>query len=126
MEKARPWLATLKRRLQGTSAENMLTRASTVTDKTDKNPEEAALAASSDPEVVWRVAALRPQIPASGPIGRLMVRPDSPTINMLRHCATCGDPLTDGRRYRCVPCQHAVWLACNASASVEVDQAGAA
>ena len=77
------------------------------------SPEEEAPAAASDPEVVWRVAALRSQIPEHGAIGHLVVRPESPTINMLHHCATCGDPLAEGRRYRCILCQHAVWLAIN-------------
>lgn len=75
-----------------------------------------ALLSAQDPEVVWRVAALRPQIPETGPLGRLIARPTSPTINMIRHCGCCGDPLSLGRRYRCAPCQHALWLALNTPA----------
>lgn len=76
-----------------------------------------AVLSANDPEVAWRLGALRPQIPEHGPIsGRLIARSDSPTINHLRHCATCGDPLAEGRRYRCAPCQHAIWLACDVPA----------
>src|SRR5689334_2258545 len=111
----RPWLRHLKELQARESAvvdavaaqenPNGLRR---VTDKTDKSPEELARLEQGESDIAWRVAALRPQVPESGPIGHLMVRPDSPTINRLHHCACCGNPLTKGRRYRCEPCQHAL------------------
>lgn len=70
---------------------------------------------ASDPNVIWRVAVLRRQVPTCGPIGRLLVRPDSPMINTIRHCGMCGDPLAEGRRYRCILCQHALWLVLHAT-----------
>jgi hypothetical protein len=72
--------------------------------------EVMALLYVHDPEVIWRMVALLPQVSASGAIGHLLARPKAGSTSMLRHCATCGDPLAKGRRYRCVPCQHAAWL----------------
>lgn len=72
--------------------------------------EVMALLSADDPEVIWRVVALRSQVPEKGPIGRLLARPQSLSIGMAGRCATCGDVLHAGRRYRCGPCQHACWL----------------
>lgn len=72
--------------------------------------EMMALLSADDPAVIWRVVALRSQVPEKGPIGRLLARPQSPTTGMAGCCATCGDVLDEGRRYRCIPCQHACWL----------------
>ena len=72
--------------------------------------EVMALLSADDPKVVWRVVALRSQVPEKGPIGRLLARPEPPTTNTAGSCATCGDVLGEGRHYRCVPCQQACWL----------------
>jgi hypothetical protein len=58
-----------------------------------------------DPEVAWRVAAMRPQYLDHGPIGFLRARPDK----LFDHdvCVSCGGPLSD-RRPRCGPCVEAV------------------
>ena len=60
-----------------------------------------------DDEVAWRIEAMRPQVPRRGTIPSLLARPEA------RHaprgmCVTCGDPLAEGRRTRCVPCVRAV------------------
>jgi hypothetical protein len=61
--------------------------------------------ASVDPEVAWRVAAMRPQYLDHGPIGFLRARPDK----LFDHdvCVSCGGPLSD-KRPRCGPCVEAV------------------
>jgi hypothetical protein len=88
-----------------------------------------ALLSATDEEVVWRVVVLRAQVPEGGAIGRPLVRPDSPTINTIRQCGMCGDPLAEGRRYRCILCQHALWLVLHATVEAigqEEKQHGAA
>lgn len=79
-------------------------------DKLDKSPEDAALLEQQNPDVVWRMAALRSQVPPCGPIGRLHLRLTSPTVTTAQFCRMCGDVLAENRRYRCVNCQHALWL----------------
>jgi hypothetical protein len=61
--------------------------------------------ASVDPEVVWRVVAMRPQYPVHGTIRLLRARPDE----LFAHdvCVSCGGPLSD-KRPRCGPCVEAV------------------
>jgi hypothetical protein len=61
--------------------------------------------ASVDPEVAWRIEAMRPQYPADGAIPLLRARPD----RLFDHdvCVSCGSPLSD-RRPRCGPCVEAV------------------
>ena len=83
-------------------------------EQSETNIEEQAHMAANTPEVAWRVAALAPQVPTHGPIGRLLARTNTPTVNALHHCSTCGDPLgsADGR-YRCKPCQFALWIVLN-------------
>ena len=64
-------------------------------------------------EVAWRVEVMRAQIPPSGPIPFLVALPEAETLFLPGHCGSCGDPLEDGRRFRCAPCQEAAWLALN-------------
>jgi hypothetical protein len=65
----------------------------------------AALATETD-EVAWRIAAMRPQVPASGPVPLLLAR--SGIHFPLVSCCSCGDPLPAPHRYRCDPCTAAV------------------
>lgn len=88
----------------------------TRSDQIDGSPEKAALRERHNPDVLWRMAVLRSQIPLRSPVGSLLVRPASPSSNTAQHCRMCGDALAEGRRYRCVLCQHALWLALSASA----------
>jgi hypothetical protein len=60
-----------------------------------------------DPEVAWRVEAMRPQVPRRGPIPLLVARRE--VVPQPDCCLSCGDPLPEGRRYRCGPCQEAAW-----------------
>lgn len=50
----------------------------------------------------WRVAAMRPQIPVSGPIPLLLARPGMQFTSGT--CCSCGGALDDDERYRCRPC----------------------
>ena len=55
-----------------------------------------------DPEVAWRLAAMRPQVPVTGAIPLLIARPG---IRFAPgSCGSCGDPLAAEERYRCRPC----------------------
>ena len=60
----------------------------------------AALA--EEHEVEWRVAAMRPQVTATGAIPLLLARPGAPWSP--GRCCSCGDPLSTTDRYRCRPC----------------------
>ncbi len=73
----------------------------------DRKGEVLALLAAEDAEVAWRAAAMRPQVPARGPIPVLVARdlrtgPDG--------CISCGNPLAGGPSVRCAPCARASWL----------------
>ena len=61
-------------------------------------------------EIGWRAAALRPQVPPSGPIPFLIAR-DSVGAN--GRCLSCGDPLEAGAQYRCRWCVRAILLVLN-------------
>ncbi|MGE5618092.1 MAG: hypothetical protein ACM3US_02410 [Sphingomonadaceae bacterium] len=63
-----------------------------------------------DPEVAWRVEIMRPQVPRTGPIPFLVARDVAPQPDC---CLSCGDPLPEGRHYRCAPCQRAVEIVLN-------------
>lgn len=76
-------------------------------------PEVLALLSEVEAEVAWRVAAMRPQVPPRGAIGRLVARPDAPSVDAPRRCGSCGDPLPDDCRYVCALCQQAKWLVLN-------------
>lgn len=64
-----------------------------------------------DPEVGWRAEAMRPQVPRRGPIPFLVARPE--VVPQPDCCLSCGDPLPEGRRYRCGPCQRAAEVVLN-------------
>ena len=85
-----------------------------VTDDVVRSPgggDRAQPARPVDPEVAWRVEAMRPQVPPRGPIPFLVARPG--VVPQPDCCLSCGDPLPDGRRYRCGPCQQAVEIVLN-------------
>lgn len=72
-----------------------------------------ALLAAEDPEMAWRVAAMRDRhpIPPNGPYPFLTAR-DVP--RGTGGCLSCGEPLTvrsDSKpSFRCTPCAHAAQL----------------
>lgn len=66
--------------------------------------------AANEPAVAWRVAAMRAQLPASGPLPFLIARG---TPRRADGCLRCGDPLatrTEGLAVCCAPCVHAAQL----------------
>lgn len=73
-----------------------------------------------DPEVAWRVVAMRPQVPAKGPVLLLMARPG---ITMAPgQCTSCGDALEQGNRFRCELCVWAAWEVLREGHSTEAPQ----
>ena len=73
----------------------------------ERTAEVLELLAAEDAEVAWRAAAMRPQVPVRGPIPLLVAREFAPVPG---GCASCGDPLSGGRPFRCGPCARAAWL----------------
>jgi hypothetical protein len=74
---------------------------------------EAEVRAAVDAEaeaLVWRVEAMRPRVPARGPIPFLVVREVAVQPDC---CLSCGDPLEADHRYRCGPCARATALLLN-------------
>ena len=72
--------------------------------------EVLALLAVGDPAVVWRVEAMRAQLPAAGPLPFLVAR-SAPHCRGV--CLSCGETLAQGAdhgTFRCVPCVRAAWL----------------
>ena len=55
--------------------------------------------------ITARIDALRPLVPAAGPLP-LLVLPG--VVAVAGCCLTCGDSLDAGRQYRCAPCVAAV------------------
>jgi hypothetical protein len=60
-------------------------------------------------EVAWRVQAMLPQIPASGPVPFLIARKE--VVNDPGKCPCCGDDLGTASGFRCGLCSRAVNLA---------------
>jgi hypothetical protein len=75
--------------------------------------------ARRDAEIAWRVGAIRPHVPPSGPIRGLLVARDGIGPIDGAHCVSCGVVLPDrnervgpfGCRLRCGPCRDAVSIA---------------
>ena len=66
-----------------------------------------SVVAGRDADVRWRLEAMRPGVPPTGPIPTLYARrlgrvPDD-------CCLSCGEGLTPGNKYRCEPCVRAAW-----------------
>ena len=84
----------------------------TKTTETTKAPPPSPLE-PDDPELAWRVEAMRKQIPPSGAIPDLVAR-EAPVRSGT--CFSCGDPLTANQHYRCRPCAVAaavaIWGVC--------------
>ncbi len=59
-------------------------------------------------EIAWRVAALRLQVPARGPIPFLIARQASRSLGEAPWCLSCGDTLAQGRQVRCSLCVRAI------------------
>ena len=68
------------------------------------------LLADDDPDVRWRVAAMRPRVPPTGRIPPMYAR-RLPAPGPNGCCLSCGEPLTPRNRYHCEPCIRAAWLA---------------
>ena len=73
----------------------------------EQKAEVLDLLSDEDAEVAWRVAAMRPRVPTTGPILILVVR--ETTLGPGR-CVSCGDALGPDRPYRCAPCSVATRL----------------
>lgn len=73
----------------------------------ERKGEVLALLADEDAAVAWRVAAMRPRVPGTGPIPFLVAREGAPAPGT---CLSCGDPLRPDGAYRCGPCARAAWL----------------
>jgi hypothetical protein len=76
-------------------------------DKSDKSDQRASAAAGDGEEVAWRVEAMRGQVPRTGTIPILLARPEAKTAPRGT-CLSCGDPLGEQQRIRCLPCVRAV------------------
>jgi hypothetical protein len=70
-------------------------------------PGVLALLRTEDAEITWRLEAMQPQVPRSGPLPFLVARDVAPAVGQ---CLSCGDPLTTGRTVRCALCVRAVQL----------------
>jgi hypothetical protein len=66
-----------------------------------------ALLTGEDPEVRWRVDAMRPRVSPTGVIPPMYARELSRVPADC--CLSCGDPLTPGNKYNCEPCVRAAW-----------------
>jgi hypothetical protein len=73
----------------------------------NQKPAVLVFLAQQDAEVAWRVAAMRPQATARGPIPILKARR---TPWEAGCCISCGEPVPENSMYRCSPCAQAAWL----------------
>jgi hypothetical protein len=71
---------------------------------------EALPAEAVGPELIWRVEALRPQVPAQGTIYLHPIRPQAVDVAPPGTCSLCGDPLPAPGRFRCDSCAIAAQL----------------
>src|SRR5713226_2822448 len=71
---------------------------------------EALPAEAVGPELIWRIEALRPQIPAQGTIYLHPIRPQAVDAASPGTCSLCGDPLPAPGRFRCDLCAIAAQL----------------
>jgi hypothetical protein len=71
-----------------------------------EKPQILAALVDEEREVAWRIASMRPQVSANGPIPLLIAR--AVAGRSARTCCSCGDPLEPDDRYRCQPCATAV------------------
>ena len=64
-------------------------------------------------EIAWRVEAMRPQVPARGPIGYLHATPRRAAHDTPGRCGSCGEPKEPSQQYVCEACQEAKWRTLN-------------
>ncbi len=76
----------------------------------EHKPEVLALLTREAAEVAWRVAAMRPQVPARGPIPFLVAQLWRLASDAPRCCLSCGEALGEGQQVRCSPCVQAVHI----------------
>lgn len=67
--------------------------------------------AAEDPDVTWRVAAMRERAPPNGPIPFLVARHVRSDRTDL--CLSCQTALADAASYRCTACRQAAWVVTN-------------
>jgi hypothetical protein len=72
-----------------------------------QKPAVLALLTEEDRELAWRMTAMRPQVPATGPIPFLIARDETP---MKGYCLSCGDGLPSEHMTRCALCVRAAQL----------------
>lgn len=70
-------------------------------------PVVLAILAEEEQELGWRIAAMRPRVPAHGPIPVLVAREVVPAPE---RCLSCGEGLRPGERVRCRWCARAAQL----------------
>ena len=71
---------------------------------------EALPAEAVGAELIWRVEALRPQVPVQGTIYLHPIRPQAVDVAPPGTCSLCGDPLPAPERFRCDSCAIAAQL----------------
>ena len=69
----------------------------------------ATLLALLEGELSWRVDAMRPQVPVTGPIPFLVAQPFT-RASGPGSCISCGSPVVPSQRFRCRLCLLAVGL----------------
>jgi hypothetical protein len=74
----------------------------------DHKPAILAILEDVGEPIAWRMAAMRPQVPPSGPIPYLVAVAGLPARDTPGTCLSCGDAISPPRRYRCGPCVTAV------------------
>jgi hypothetical protein len=88
----------------------------------EHKPAVLALLAHEEAEIAWRAAAIRPQVPAKGPIPFLTCRAfpwtleDALAVVEGRRqpvCLSCGAQLAEGRQVRCALCVAAIEMVLN-------------
>lgn len=72
----------------------------------ERKAELLTLLKVNDAEIAWRVAAILPQIPATGLIPFLVARNEFKWKRGL--CHSCGDSLSVNENYVCGPCSRAI------------------
>ena len=70
----------------------------------EQKPAVLELLAEEEIALVWRVAAMRPQVPRRGPIPVLVAREVAVSPGS---CLSCGEALAPGRTVRCALCVRA-------------------
>ena len=99
--------ASGRRRLPGCGCAGRTLTAERRAELVAHKPELLALLTGEDPEVRWRVEAMRPRVPSTGVIPPMYARRVSRIP--ADGCLSCGELLTPGKKYNCEPCVRAAW-----------------